>query len=112
MADVKDPRSTYRKRARRVLESIDRPKWCGSTQAGEVSEWGCGRSNVDPDAPGGYYPNMGTLQCNHINKVLADLDPVNLEYLCPSCHKERDQLTDKGVSIIEDEFGYGLDLLS
>lgn len=50
---------------------------------------------------------MGTLQVNHINKILRDCDPANLEYLCASCHKERDQQTDKGVSVIEDEHGYG-----
>lgn len=36
-----------------------------------------------------------------------DNDPVNLEWLCASCHKEIDQTTAKGVSVKEDEFGYG-----
>jgi hypothetical protein len=38
-----------------------------------------------------------------------DIDPVNLEWLCPSCHKEIDSTTKKGVSTLNDEFGYGLD---
>lgn len=49
---------------------------------------------------------MGELQAQHINKVWSDLDPVNLEWLCPSCHKEEDQQTAPGVSLVEDEFGY------
>lgn len=50
---------------------------------------------------------MATLQANHINKNIMDNDPVNLEWLCASCHKEIDQTTAKGVSVKEDEFGYG-----
>lgn len=56
---------------------------------------------------------MGSLQVNHINKIIADCDPANLEYLCPSCHKEEDSQTAKGVNPLgPDQFGYGLDLLS
>lgn len=50
---------------------------------------------------------MGALQANHINKNIYDNDPSNLEWLCASCHKERDQQTEKGVSVIDNEFGYG-----
>lgn len=56
------------------------------------------------------YPNMGSLQANHKNKVLSDIDPANLEWLCASCHKEKDSKTEVGVSIKGDEFGYGLGL--
>lgn len=107
MKEPGDPRSTWRKRARAVLIREGFPLWCGSTREGGVSEWGCGRSPSDPDAPGGHYPGMGALQANHKNKVLSDIDPANLEWLCPSCHKEKDQLTEKGVSIKGDEMGYG-----
>lgn len=100
-AEPKDPRSTYRRRAQKVLEREGRPKWCRK----------CGRSPVDPKAPGGMYPAMGTLQVQHINKEISDCDPVNLEYLCPSCHKEEDSQTAKGVSLKTDEFGYGINLL-
>jgi hypothetical protein len=97
-----------------VLEDVGRPKWCGSTQDGRVNEeWfgnvkvGCGRSPSDPDAPGGYYPSMAELQVNHINKNLLDVDPVNLEYLCSSCHKKKDSQTATGVSIRgENELGF------
>jgi hypothetical protein len=49
---------------------------------------------------------MATLQANHINKNIMDNDPANLEWLCPSCHREKDNRTAKGVSVIENEFGY------
>lgn len=112
MKEPKDPRSTYRRRANQVLKSINRPYYCGSVgydddEFGTVNEHGCGRSPSLEDAPGGYYPGMAALQVNHINKVLSDLDPANLEYLCPSCHKDIDKTTEKGVSVIEDEHGYG-----
>ncbi len=54
-------------------------------------------------------PGIGSLQANHINKVLEDIDPVNGEWLCASCHKEEDSLTEKGVSKVGDEYGYGFD---
>jgi hypothetical protein len=74
---------------------------------GSVREHGCGRSPLLVEAPGGFYPGMGVLQANHINKILRDCDPANLEWLCASCHKMRDQQTDIGVSVLEDEQGYG-----
>lgn len=110
-----DPRSTGRKRGRAVLKEIGRPEWCGSTQEGGVKvevynnvKVGCGRSPVREDAPGGYYPSMETLQVNHINKNVLDNDPVNLEWLCASCHKVKDSQTEKGESAKGDEYGYGL----
>jgi len=51
------------------------------------------------------------LQVNHINKDIHDNDPVNLEWLCPSCHKFKDQQTAKGVSIKGDEWGWDLENL-
>lgn len=102
LKDPVDPRSTWRKRARKVLDSVGRPEWCEN----------CGRSPTDKEAPGGYYPGMGTLQVNHKSKVLADIDPANLERLCPSCHKEVDSVSAKGVDPEYDRHGYGLDLLN
>jgi uncharacterized protein YlaI len=49
---------------------------------------------------------MASLQVNHINKDILDNDPVNLEWVCSSCHKLIDSQTEKGVSIKGDEFGY------
>lgn len=52
---------------------------------------------------------MAQLQVNHINKNVLDNDPVNLEWMCPSCHKYKDSATEKGVSIKgDDEHGYGI----
>lgn len=113
VSEPKDPRSTQRKRARKVLEATGRPYFCGSTSSDmwdEVSADGCGRSNRDEEAPGGFFPAMGELQVNHINKNIMDNDPANLQYLCPSCHKEKDQQTEKGVSLVTDEFGYNFGL--
>lgn len=104
----KDIRSTQRKRARKVLERTGRPYICGYRSDGTVADYACGRSPSVPDAPGGCYPGIRTLQANHINKNLMDIDPVNLEWLCPSCHKEIDSTTEKGVSTIDDEFGYNI----
>jgi ribosomal protein L37AE/L43A len=99
--EPKDPRSTWRKRARAVLIKVGRPEVCEK----------CGRTNKEEwedEATGGYYPGLGTLQANHKNKILEDIDPANLEWLCPSCHKEEDSLTEKGVSRFGDEWGYGI----
>lgn len=102
----KDPRSTQRKRARKVLFRIRRPFYCVV----------CGKSpknGLPKDAPrdlelGPIDPNMRELQANHINKNIMDNDPVNLEWLCPLHHKQKDMQTEKGVSLIKDEMGYGL----
>jgi hypothetical protein len=108
MKDPVDPRSTWRKRARAVLKREGFPYFCGATRDHDISEWGCGRSPSYDDAPGGTYPGMGELQANHKNKILSDIDPANLEWLCASCHKEKDSLTEKGVSYKGDEWGYSL----
>src|SRR5580765_5225954 len=92
----KDPRSTGRTRGRAVLEKTGRPYWCDT----------CKRSPTDPKAPGGHYPGMSQLQVQHINKNVLDNDPANLKWLCASCHKFEDSKTARGVSPIDDEFGY------
>ena len=53
--------------------------------------------------------DISGLQANHINKDIMDNDPVNLEWLCPSCHRIKDNQTAKGVSIKDDEWGYGIE---
>lgn len=120
--EPKDPRSTGRKRGRAALEAQGRPYWCRSVMDEDLDQWpdgfktekikgltaGCGRSPKDPEAPGGYYPAMSELQVNHINKDVLDNDPVNLDWVCPSCHKVIDSQTEKGVSTrTTDEWGYG-----
>lgn len=107
MKTPKDPRSTQRKRARKVLFRTGRPFICADEN--------CGRSPKDglpKDAPkhlelGPIDPTMRELQANHINKNIMDNDPVNLEWLCPLHHKRKDMQTEKGVSLVEDEMGYG-----
>lgn len=111
MKEPKDPRSTGRKRARRVLEREGFPYWCGSTREGEVEPGFCGRSPTVEDAPGGHYPGMETLQADHKNKNVLDNDPTNLRWACASCHKESDSRTEKGVSIVGEEYGYETDVL-
>lgn len=108
-----DPRSTQRKRARKVLFRLGVPYICGSNS---MDGSGCGRSpkELPKDAPHDLelapvekqFASV-TLQANHVNKNIMDNDPVNLEWLCPSCHRLKDQLTEKGVSIKgENPHGY------
>lgn len=87
-----DPRSTGRKRARKVLENIGRPFECAHC-----------KGTPDPTKPIGRSNN---LDVNHINKNWLDNDPANLEYLCRTCHYKADRVTEKGVSKIKDEYGY------
>lgn len=54
------------------------------------------------------FPGMAALQANHINKDITDNDPVNVEWVCVSCHKYLDMQTEKGVSTKGDEYGYDL----
>lgn len=105
-AEPKDIRSTGRKRARAVLlklvEEGEREFKCECT---ENHSWHQGVCGWEPDRtrPLGRDNN---LDANHINKNLLDVDPANLEWLCRRCHRAKDRETEKGVSRIEDEFGY------
>lgn len=104
-----DPRSTGRKRGRKVLFRTGRPYCCANCSKSPV--------RLPPDAPREIdWPKSNrvlesALQVQHINKNVLDNDPANLKWLCPSCHKLEDSQTEKGVSLIQDEFGYGLDFL-
>ena len=97
---ILDERSTGRKRARAVLlvavaEGLIEFKCrkCGFIPVGELS-----RDN--------------NLDAQHKNKNWMDNDLANLEWLCRKCHKEEDRQTEKGVSLKDDEYGYGLGNLS
>lgn len=106
--EPKDLRSTGRKRARKVIFETRRPWECRICKKSTI--------NPPPDAPEWFdemWPEGNrvlestySLQVQHINKQLMDVDPVNLEVLCASCHKLEDSQTSKGVSLIEDEHGY------
>lgn len=106
-----DARSTGRKRGRLTLIKTARPFYC--------EECGFGPHNFPETYPEKYRDNdllapvekrshVIKLECNHINKNILDCDPANLEWLCVSCHKKKDMQTEKGVSVIDDEFGYGI----
>lgn len=107
----KDARSTGRKRGRAKLFTTRRPYYCDPHNGR-----GCGRGPIElpSNAPKLELAPIEKrvagleLECNHINKNILDNDPVNLEWLCKSCHKRADQQTDKGVSVLQDEFGYGI----
>lgn len=96
--DVKDPRSTGRKRARKVLFETGRPFLCehcgyipdGVNEQGEI---------VDPQA----LTRSNNLDANHKNKNILDNDPSNLEWVCRDCHYKLDRATEKGVSGVEDD---------
>ncbi len=98
---IRDPRSTGRKRARRVLiklvESGERDYCCAV--CGHIPTISYKESSRKGDI----------LDANHINKNWLDNDSANLEWLCRPCHYEKDRSTGKGVSSVEDEFGFNID---
>lgn len=99
-ADVKDVRSTGRKRARRALEQSGRPYACECE--GECGSDACGvHTASDNRVQCGYTPEnqsrSDTLDANHKNKNWLDNDPANLEWLCRPCHRALDRRTEKGV---------------
>lgn len=99
--DPLDPRSTYRKRARRILISL--------CEAGERA-YVCNECGHIPEIHYSTPSRSGDiLDANHINKIWSDLDPANLEWLCRVCHYAKDRSTEKGVSPVEDDYGYCLD---
>jgi hypothetical protein len=97
---IKDARSTGRKRARatliKLVESGERVYQCES--CGYVPSISYTESRRGGDI----------LDANHKNKNWLDNDPANLEFLCRPCHYKKDRATDKGVSAVKDEFGYGI----
>lgn len=103
----KDIRSTMRKRARKTLFKLGVPYRCNKCGGFPIK--------IPADLPPELVEikidldnRVSELQANHINKNLLDLDPVNLEWLCPACHKNADKVTAKNVSPKGDEHGYGI----
>jgi ribosomal protein L37AE/L43A len=103
----KDPRSTQRKRARALLFRLRIPYICAD--CGKSPKLRPGDAPKDLELAPRYLRTVSGLQANHINKDIMDNDLANLEWLCPSCHKLKDKQTAKGVSLKEDEWGYGLE---
>lgn len=104
----KDPRSTQRRRARSALFKARVPYWCNDCGHGPKilpKDFPVGKIELPPRS----LRDKNQLQANHINKDIMDCDLVNLEWLCPSCHRIKDNMTGKGVSIKTDEWGYGIE---
>jgi hypothetical protein len=104
---IKDPRSTGRKRARALLLKL--------VEEGE-REYACEYVGEDGSICG-YKPSIpytqksrsgDILDANHKNKNWLDNDSANLEWLCRPHHYKKDRATEKGVSSVDDEFGYGI----
>jgi hypothetical protein len=104
-----DPRSTQRKRARKILFRSGQPYICKGCQSSPVELPTDAPNHLELASP--ERRTVSGLQANHINKDILDNDLANLEWLCPSCHKLKDKQTSKGVSLKEDEFGYDLENL-
>lgn len=112
VTEPKDLRSTGRKRGRAakvaVLIRDGLPYVCEK----------CGKGpsklplTVDPLClVGGEEGEEFPLEVNHINKDLNDCEEANLQLLCKADHRALDSLSLKGVSLVEDEYGYGLSML-
>lgn len=116
-ARVKDARSTGRKRGRAVLEKEVREgirKYACECvgECGNEHKIPCGYIPPPPPeglsvAEAGNWKRKHCLDVQHQNKNILDNDPANLSWKCRTCHKGEDSQTEKGVSLIEDEFGYG-----
>ena len=109
MKTPKDIRSTGRKRGRATLFIVRRKyacRLCGITSTKKPPDAPQVFEKLWPILEPGILSTESALQCNHINKNILDCDPSNLEWLCPPCHKLEDSRTDKGISVIENEFGY------
>ncbi len=99
--DMKDIRSTGRRRARKALFEAYVPFQCVD----------CGVTSEEPpkDAPSWFeeiWPEenrtlKSSLQADHETKDLTINDEQFLNWRCPSCHKKQDSATDKGESTID-----------
>lgn len=99
-----DPRSTGRKRARRVLLKLVEQ---GEREFQCECEGDCGtHSGLCGWTPKGELSRSNNLDADHRNKNWLDNDPSNLTWLCRKCHRALDRSTSKGESRIEDEYGY------
>lgn len=95
--EITDPKSTFRKKARRTLFRDGRAFWC--------EECGVAPKELPPDFPVEVdllerielAPHekwtASRLEANHISKDISDNSPANLEWLCPSCHNLKDKQT-------------------
>lgn len=87
--EPKDPRSTGRKRGRKVLMDL--------VKAGELP-YECENCGTGPHL----YPNV-KLYVHHKNKDIVDNDRANLMLVCNNCHVMLDALP-----VPKDNYGYGI----
>lgn len=96
--DPLDPRSTWRKRARRILLDLVR--------SGE-REYRCVDCGYVPEIPWDQPSRSGDiLDADHENKIWSDCDPANLSWRCRKCHYAKDRSTPRGVSPVDLDYGY------
>lgn len=100
MREMKDPRSTGRRRARKELfnnyisyECVD----CGVTSAEPPKDAPSHFTEIWPEAN---RTLKCSLQADHESKDMESNDISQLNWRCPSCHKKHDLLTGKGVSTV------------
>ena len=105
--NIKDWRSTGRKRGRRALYEAKRPFVCAGVEALSIT---CSKTTKQrpTDAPDFFYELwplknrvLNALQVDHINKDFTDNDPSNLVWRCPSCHRLADNMSGVGESQID-----------
>lgn len=102
--NIKDLRSTGRRKARRALFKAFVEFKCAD----------CGKTSIVPpkDAPPWFeeiWPEEQrvldySLQADHETKNLLSNDEADLSWRCASCHKLRDMQTEKGQSTTKEEF--------
>lgn len=103
--DIKDWRSTGRRKARRSLFQ-SHVKFCCIE---------CGKTTTEPpkDAPAWFdelWPEElriltpMALQADHETKDVTNNDEAYLNWRCASCHKLRDMQTEKGISTVTESY--------
>lgn len=116
--NIKDWRSTGRRKARRALfNSYAEFKCAGYVERGIRVV--CNKTSIEPpkDAPPWFdeiWPVENrvldySLQADHETKDVTLNDESHLNWRCASCHKKQDQQTDKGEATVNTDF-WGLNI--
>lgn len=103
---MKDVRSTGRRRARKALFEAYVPFKCVG-----YKNHPCGKTVITPpkDAPSWFdeiWPEenrvlTSSLQADHESKDLENNDIQFLNWRCASCHKKQDNSSDKGIATVQ-----------
>ncbi len=109
--EMKDVRSTGRRRARKELFNSYVPFSCVGYIDSKGTHHECGKTSINPpkDAPSHFeeiWPEENrvlsySLQADHESKDLTDNDVARLAWRCAYCHKESDKQTDPGKSTVD-----------